>query len=108
MPGSTFRLLWTQYMSMSRKPSSSSYPPPSLSSGSSESQLSIGPGIGRHMWFRLLGLAFIIYLLLLPVWWYCLGALTFLAGTSADLIYHIFDSAVSIVPDGRIVNVSVA
>jgi hypothetical protein len=95
-------------MSMSRKPSSSSYQRLSSSSGSSESRLSIDPGIGRHRWFRLLGLAFIAYLLLLPVWWYCLGVLTFLAGVSADLIYHVFDSAVSITPDGRIVNVSVA
>jgi len=99
-------------MSMSRKPSSSSYQRLSSSSGSSESQPSINPGIdpgiGRHRWFRLLGLAFIAYLLLLPVWWYCLGVLTFLAGVSADLIYHVLDSAVSIAPDGRIVNVSVA
>ena len=93
---------------MSHKPSSSSYQRLSSSSGSSESQPSIDPGIGRHRWFRLLGLAFIAYLLLLPVWWYCLGALTFLAGVSADLIYHVFDSAVSIAPEGRIVNVSVA
>src|SRR5262252_2029144 len=94
-------------MSMSPKPSSSFYPPHSLSSGSSESQLSIGPGIGRHKWVRLLALAFAIYLLLLPVWWYCLGGITLFAANCADLIYHIVNSAVLISADGRIVNVSV-
>jgi hypothetical protein len=47
-------------------------------------------------------------LLLLPVWWYCLGAITLFVASCADLIYHVFNSAVSISPDGRIVNVSVA
>lgn len=56
---------------------------------------------------RLLLLAVVLYLLLLPLWWYCLEALATVTGTAANWIYGLFDTRVSINPDGRIVKVFV-
>ncbi|HXU36539.1 MAG TPA: SEC-C domain-containing protein [Blastocatellia bacterium] len=63
--------------------------------------------IGSHKWTRLLVLAVVVYLALLPVWWYLLQPLATASGFVAGLIYHLFDSRVSIVPDGRVVRVLV-
>lgn len=64
--------------------------------------------IGSHRWTRLLVLAVVVYLALLPVWWYLLQPLATAAGLIAGSIYRLFDSRVSIVPEGRLVRVLVA
>src|SRR6185369_3585737 len=89
---------------MSLKPLSSSSQQPYLSSGSSALQLG---NIGRHKWLRLLLVTGGIYLVLLPLWWQSLPILAMVAATCADALYHIFNSRVSIVPDGSIINVFV-
>jgi len=66
------------------------------------------PELGRLRWLRLLVLAIVLYLALLPLWWYSLEALAVVAGTAANWIYGIFDARVSIRPDGRIVRVLVS
>jgi drug/metabolite transporter (DMT)-like permease len=63
--------------------------------------------IGRHKWLRLLLVTGGIYLVLLPLWWQSLPILAMVAATCADALYHIFNSRVSIVPDGSIINVFV-
>src|SRR5215470_18614484 len=90
-------------MSTSRKPLSSSYQQQSSFSGSSDLPLNLG----GHKWLRLLLLAIVLYLALLPLWWYLLGVLTAVTGVSADWIYHFFDPHVAINPDGKIVTVVV-
>jgi len=57
---------------------------------------------------RLLLLSIVLYLALLPVWWYSLQALAYIAGVSANWIYGFFDASVSIKPDGRVVRVIVS
>lgn len=49
----------------------------------------------------------ILYLALLPLWWYSLPALATVAGVTGDWIYGLFDPRVSINPDRRIVRVFV-
>jgi hypothetical protein len=63
--------------------------------------------LGRHKWLRLLLVTALLYLVFLPLWWQSLGALSILFATFADVIYHLFDSRVSIVPDGSNINVFV-
>jgi hypothetical protein len=63
--------------------------------------------IGSHRWARLLILAVVLYLALLPVWWYLLQPLATLDAAIANLIYPLFDSRVIVSPDGRLVRVLV-
>jgi hypothetical protein len=49
---------------------------------------------------------FVLYLAFLPLWWAVLEPLTAFAAACADLIYHIFDSSVSIAADGRVVRIA--
>lgn len=63
--------------------------------------------IGRHKWLRLLLITAGVYLVLLPLWWQLLGALSIVISACADFIYAVFDSRVSIRPDGNNVNVYV-
>jgi hypothetical protein len=56
---------------------------------------------------RLLVLAVVLYLALLPVWWYLLPLLATVAGGIANLIYPLFDSRVFVSPDGRLVKIFV-
>lgn len=44
----------------------------------------------------------------LPLWWYSLHLLAAVSGVAANWIYQLFDSRVSISPDGRLVRVIVA
>jgi hypothetical protein len=53
-------------------------------------------------------LAVLLYLALLPLWWYLLQPLATVAGITADWIYGFFDPRVSINPDGRVVRVFVS
>jgi hypothetical protein len=87
---------------MSRKQSSSFFQLPYWSTGSNDSPLNIG----RHKWLRLVGLVFLLYLAFLPLWWAALDPLTAFAAACADLIYHLFDSSVSIAADGRIARIA--
>jgi hypothetical protein len=91
-------------MSTLPRPSSSSSQLEYSSSGSSDSPFNIG---GRK-WIRLLLLTVVVYLALLPLWWYTLQWLGIVSGDAANLIYGLFDGRVSISPDGRIVRVFVA
>src|SRR5262245_18153304 len=91
-------------MSTLPKPSSSSSQQPYSSSGLND----LLPELGHLKWLRLLVLAIVLYVALLPLWWYSLDALTMVAGTTANWIYGIFDARVSIRPDGRIVRVLVS
>ena len=50
----------------------------------------------------------VLYLALLPLWWYSLQSLAAVAGIAADWIYGFFDPRVSINPDGRVIRVFVA
>jgi hypothetical protein len=50
----------------------------------------------------------VLYLALLPLWWYSLPMLTALSGTIANWLYRLFDPRISIVPDGRLVRILVA
>ena len=63
--------------------------------------------LGQHKWLRLLLITGGVYLVMLPLWWQSLDALSVVAATCADLIYHLVDSRVSINPDGSNVNVFV-
>jgi len=49
-----------------------------------------------------------VYLAFLPVWWYLLQPLATAVALIAGPVYRLFDSRVSIVPDGRLVRVLVA
>jgi SEC-C motif len=49
----------------------------------------------------------VLYLALLPVWWYLLPLLAAVAGGIANLIYPLFDARVFISPEGRLVRVIV-
>jgi hypothetical protein len=42
-----------------------------------------------------------LYLLLLPVWWFSLGATANVSGTISNFIYHLFDPQMTIRPEGR-------
>ena len=64
--------------------------------------------IGQHKWLRLLGLVLVLYIVFLPLWWAALVPLTTFAAACADLIYHFFDSSVSIMSDARVARVTVA
>jgi hypothetical protein len=55
-------------------------------------------GISGHKWLRLFSLAIALYVALLPVWWYSLGAISAAAGTCASLIYRFFDDRAAISP----------
>lgn len=91
-------------MSTLPKPSSSSSQQEYSSSGS----IDLLFNIGSRKWMRLLLLTIVLYLALLPLWWYSLQLLATLAGSAANWIYGLFDARVSISPDGRIVRVFVA
>jgi hypothetical protein len=104
MQAHTCRLSKKSYTYMSRKQSSSSSQQPSLSTGSSDLPLSIG----QHRWLRLLGLALLLYLVFLPLWWVALEPLTAIAAGCAHLIYHLFDPSVSIESDVRVARVTLA
>jgi hypothetical protein len=88
-------------MSTLLKQSSSSSRQPYSFSGSIESPFNIG---GRR-WVRLLLLTVVLYLALLPLWWYSLHLLAVGSGTAANLIYGLFDPHVSIAPEGSVVRV---
>src|ERR1043166_8294100 len=87
-----------------RKPLSSFSQPPSSSSGSN----ALPFDLGQHRWFRLLLLTLVLYVVLLPIWWVALDALTWVTATGAGVIYHFFDGQVTIRPDGKIARVLVA
>lgn len=53
-------------------------------------------------------MAIVLYLALLPLWWYSLQMLTAISGATANWIYRLFDPRISIIPDGRLVRVFVA
>jgi hypothetical protein len=58
-------------------------------------------------WLKLSALAFVLYVAILPVWWFSLGIISAAAGTCASWIYALSGSGVSISPDSRTVQVSV-
>jgi hypothetical protein len=60
-------------------------------------------GISGHKWLRLFALALALYILILPLWWYSLGAISAVAGTCASWIYTFFDARVAISPRARVV-----
>ena len=81
------------------RPSSFFYQRQSSSSGSSD----LAFGISGHKWLRLFALALALYIVLLPVWWYSLSAISTVAGTCASWIYTFFDARVAIKPRARVV-----
>ncbi|HKA19940.1 MAG TPA: SEC-C domain-containing protein [Blastocatellia bacterium] len=91
-------------MSTLLKQSSSSSRQHYSSSGSIDSLFSIG----SRRWIRLLLLAIVLYLAFLPLWWYSLDILAHVTGLLANWIYSLLDPRVSIVPDGKVVRISVA
>jgi len=60
-------------------------------------------GISGHKWLRLFALALVLYIAVLPLWWYSLGAISAVAGTCASWIYTFFDSRVAISPRAKVV-----
>jgi SEC-C motif len=60
-------------------------------------------GISGHSWLKLIALALALYIVILPLWWYSLGAIATIAGTSASWIYTFFDARVAITPRARVV-----
>lgn len=64
--------------------------------------------IGAHRWLRLLLLGVVLYLVLLPLWWAALDAVTAFTATLAHWIYHFFDPQVTINPDGKVARVFVS
>src|SRR5262245_49733797 len=102
MRAHTCPILKRSCMYMSRKQSSSSSQQVFWSTGSSGSPLSIG----QHRLLRLLGLVLLLYLAFLPLWWVALDPLTALAAACADIIYHLFDSSVSIASDVRVARIT--
>lgn len=91
-------------MSTSLKQSSSSSRPHYSFYGSIDSPFNIG----NLKWVRLLLLTVVLYLVFLPIWWYSLQVLAHLVGVTANWIYTLFEPRVSIVPDGRVVRITVA
>ena len=63
--------------------------------------------LGQFGWLRFMGLATLCYLVFVPVWWYTLDALTFVAGNMAGWLYGLFDSGASISTQGKLVNITV-
>jgi hypothetical protein len=63
----------------------------------------LGLGISEHKWLRLFALALGLYIVLLPLWWYSLGAISAVVGTCAGWIYSFFDTRVAIIPKGSVV-----
>jgi hypothetical protein len=63
--------------------------------------------ISGHKWLRLFALALALYLLILPLWWYSLGAISAVTGTCASWIYTFFDSRIAIEPRARVVQLVV-
>jgi hypothetical protein len=49
-----------------------------------------------------------LYLLLLPVWWFSLGATTNISGTIANFAYRLFDPQMTIRPEGREIKITAA
>ena len=99
----TCRHLLKDFMSTLHKQLSSSSQQGSLFSGSTDLLLRIG----EHKWTRLLLLAPVLYVALLPVWFLALDALAVFAATSAQLIYHFFDPLLAISSDRANVKVFV-
>jgi hypothetical protein len=64
-------------------------------------------GISGHKWLRLFALALGLYILILPLWWYSLGAISAVAGSCASWIYTFFDARVGISPRARVVQLVV-
>jgi len=60
-------------------------------------------GISGHRWLRLFALAIALYIVILPLWWYSLSAISAGAGTCASWIYTFFDARVAIKPKARVV-----
>jgi SEC-C motif len=64
-------------------------------------------GISGHRWFKLFALAFGLYIVILPLWWYSLSAISSAAGTCASWIYGFLDAGVGIRPRARVVQLVV-
>jgi len=64
-------------------------------------------GISGHRWLSLFALTLALYIVILPLWWYSLGAISAVAGTCASWIYTFFDGRVAIKPRGRVVQLVV-
>jgi hypothetical protein len=60
--------------------------------------------LGAHDWLRRLILVVVLYLALLPVWWYSLDALTIVWAAAADLAYGVFDSQATIEAAGKTIS----
>src|SRR5581483_5348480 len=86
-------------MTTSPRPSSFFSQRQSSSSGSRDLVF----GISGHKWLRRFALALALYMVILPLWWYSLGAVSVLAGTCASWIYNFFDGRVGISPRGKVV-----
>src|SRR4029453_13937652 len=86
------------------KQSSSSSQQPYSSSGSIDSLFNIG----NLKWIRLLLLTIVLYIAFLPLWWYSLEFLSHLIGQVANWMYKLFEPQVSIVPEGRVIKITVA
>ena len=63
--------------------------------------------LGKSRWLPRLFAAIGLYVVLLPFWWYSLGALAFVAGHAAAFVYGLFDSNVSITPRDNTISVEV-
>lgn len=64
-------------------------------------------GISGHEWLKLFALALTLYIAILPLWWYLLGAISAVTGTCASWIYTFFDPRVAIKPRGKVVQLVV-
>jgi len=64
-------------------------------------------GISGRKWLRVFALAVVLYVLILPLWWYSLGLISSTAGTCASWIYTFFDGRVAIQPRARVVQLVV-
>ena len=60
-------------------------------------------GISGHKWLGLFALAIALYILILPLWYYSLVAISAVAGTCASWIYAFFDAGVGLNPRARVV-----
>lgn len=56
---------------------------------------------------RLLLISVLLYLALLPLWWYTLSGLALVVAACADFIYNFFDPQVSIIATGKLITASV-